>query len=219
MDLKFNNVIPSLPYILGGVGTTLQIVSSAILLGLLIGIVISLLKISKLKPLNFIADFYTSIFRGTPLILQLTIIYFGIPQITGYEITAYMSSVVAIGLNSSAYVSEIIRAGILAVDKGQTEASMALAIPNNKMMTKIILPQAFKNILPALINEFTTLTKESAVVTVIGTKDIMRRAMIVGADLSLYFETLIIAGVIYYILVTFVTLFGKWVERRLQVSD
>lgn len=218
MDLQFQDIIPSIPYILGGIGETLKIVTSAIILGFIIGIFISLCKISKVRVLQIFADVYTSIFRGTPLILQLSIVYFGVPQVLGYDISAYMASVLAIGLNSSAYVSEIIRAGILAVDKGQTEASMALGIPYNKMMIKVILPQAMRNILPALINEFTTLTKESAVVTVIGASDIMRRAMIVGGNLSLYFETLLFAGLIYYILVTFITLFGKYVERRLEAS-
>lgn len=219
MDLNFEGIMPSIPYILGGIGDTLTIVTSAIILGFILGTLLSLLKISKVKVLGFLADAYTSIFRGTPLILQLTILYFGIPQLTGYQITPYLSAVLALGLNSSAYVSEIIRAGILAIDKGQTEAAMALGIPYRNMMAKIILPQAMKNILPALINEFTTLTKESAVVTVIGATDIMRRSMIVGGDTFAYFETLLIAGGIYYVLVMIVTFIGKFVEGRLKVSD
>ncbi len=125
----------------------------------------------------------------------------------------------AFGLNSGAYISEIIRAGILAVDKGQLEASMALGIPYKKMMKDIVLPQALKNILPALMNEFITLTKESAIVTVIGITDIMRRSYIVGGNTYRYFESLIFAGVIYYLMVIVLTLIGKAVERRMRRSD
>lgn len=219
MQPEFNRIIPFLPYILEGVVVTLQIVMMSIVVGLTLGIVLTLLKISKVKPLMIIASFYTSIFRGTPLILQLTLLYFGLVQLIGIDLGEFWSAVLALGLNSAAYISEIIRAGILAVDKGQTEASMALGIPYRNMMQKIILPQALKNILPALINEFTALTKESAIVTVIGTVDIMRRAMIVGQQSFLYFEALIVAGVIYYMIVTAISLIGNLIERRLTVSD
>lgn len=153
------------------------------------------------------------------MVLQLLIIYYGLPQIIGFEITAFPAAVIAFGMNSAAYISEIIRAGILAVDKGQSEASLALGIPYRPMMKDIILPQAMKNILPALMNEFITLTKESAVVTVIGAMDVMRRAYIVGGQTYRYFEPLLIAGIIYYILVMVLTILGKAIERRMRKSD
>ncbi len=153
------------------------------------------------------------------MVLQLLIIYYGLPQIIGFEITAFPAAVIAFGMNSAAYISEIIRAGILAVDKGQSEASLALGIPYRPMMKDIILPQAMKNILPALMNEFITLTKESAVVTVIGAMDVMRRAYIVGGQTYRYFEPLLIAGIIYYILVMVLTIFGKAIKRRMRKSD
>ncbi|MGR5962999.1 amino acid ABC transporter permease [Bacillus paranthracis] len=148
------------------------------------------------------------------------IIYFGVPQIIGYEIPAFLATVLAFSLNSGAYMSEVIRAGIQAVDKGQTEAAMALGIPYGKMMRNIIFPQALKNILPALVNEFATLTKESAVVTVIGATDLMRRAYIVGGGdflntLNHYF----FVGLIYYMLVIILTLVGKAIEGRMKKSD
>jgi len=219
MEISFRAVIPSLPFILQGVGVTLQLVIFSIMIGLVLGIVLSLLKISRIKPLMAVASIYTSIFRGTPLILQLVLIYFGLPQLFGVDLGELPSAILALGLNSAAYISEIIRAGILAVEKGQTEASMALGIPYRNMMQSIILPQAFKNTLPALINEFTALTKESAVVTVTGTADIMRRSIIVGAQNYRYFETLLIAGVIYYVLVTGISLVGKYIENKFAVSD
>ncbi len=219
MDLDFTQIAPSIPYILKGLGITIQIVLAAALLGFTLGIILTLFKISKFRMLRWFADGYTSVFRGTPMVLQLLIIYYGLPQIIGFEITAFPAAVIAFGMNSAAYISEIIRAGILAVDKGQSEASLALGIPYRPMMKDIILPQAMKNILPALMNEFITLTKESAVVTVIGAMDVMRRAYIVGGQTYRYFEPLLIAGIIYYILVMVLTILGKAIERRMRKSD
>ncbi|WP_079509666.1 amino acid ABC transporter permease [Mesobacillus jeotgali] len=219
MNLDFTAILPSLPYILKGIGVTLKIVLVAGLLGFAFGIILAIFKISKSKALNWFADAYTSIFRGTPLILQLMIIYYGLPQLIGYEIAPYTAAVASFSLNSAAYISEIIRAGILAVDKGQKEAAMALGVPGKRMMADIILPQAMKNILPALMNEFITLTKESAIVTVIAVDDIMRRAYIVGGDQYRFFEPLILAGLIYYLMVISLTMIGKAVERRMRQSD
>ncbi|MCM3766455.1 MULTISPECIES: amino acid ABC transporter permease [Bacillaceae] len=219
MNLDFMQFIPSLPYILKGIMITLKIVILAGVLGFIFGIILSLFKISSIKALGWFADIYTSIFRGTPLVLQLMLIYYGSPQIFGYQIEPYAAAVLSFALNSAAYISEIIRAGILAVDKGQQEAAMALGVPYRKMMWDIILPQALKNILPALMNEFITLTKESAIVTTIGVMDIMRRSYQVGAEYYSYFEPLIIAGVIYYLMVITLTFLGKALERRMRRSD
>jgi len=219
MNLDFSQITPSIPYMLKGLEVTLKIVFVSSFLGFALGTLLALCKITRIKVLSIIADFYTSIFRGTPLVLQLMIIYYGFPQITGYDISAFLAAVLAFSLNSGAYMSEIIRAGIQAVDQGQTEAAMALGIPYGKMMRNIILPQALKNILPALVNEFATLTKESAVVTVIGATDLMRRAYIVGGETLSYFEPLLFVGMIYYILVMILTFIGKAVEGRMKKSD
>src|SRR5699024_1351126 len=180
---------------------TLKFVSMSILIGFILGTILALFKITSNPLLKWFADAYTSIFRGTPLILQLMIIYFAVPQLTGYDISAYLTAITAFGLNSSAYVSEIIRAGILAVDRGQMEAAQALGVPYRQMMVNIILPQALKNILPALMNEFITLTKESAIVSTIGYLDLMRRATVVSADTYKYFEPYLFVGVMYYSMV------------------
>ncbi len=219
MNLDFSAVLPSFPYILKGVWVTLQIAFFAGIFGFVFGIILSLFKISNIKILNWIADLYTSIFRGTPLVLQLMIIYFGSPQVLGYQIEPINAAVLSFGLNSTAYISEIIRGGIQGVDKGQSEAAMALGVPYRPMMLNIVFPQALKNILPSLMNEFITLTKESAIVTTIGVMDIMRRAYQVGSDQFRFIEPLILAGIIYYVLVMLLTLLGKAVERRMRKSD
>jgi len=219
MNLDFSKITPYIPFMLEGILVTIKFVSVALIFGFILGTLLALCKISSIKPLNWLASVYTSIFRGTPLILQLMFFYLAIPQLTGYDISPFLSAVLAFGLNSAAYISEIIRAGIQAVDKGQTEAALALGVPYNQMMKDIILPQAFKNILPALMNEVITLTKESALVSTISVLDLMRRAQVVGADLYRNFEPLLFVGFIYWIMVFGLSSIGRLIERRLKVSD
>jgi arginine/lysine/histidine transport system permease protein len=217
MNLDFNRVWDSIPFILQGVPVTLQYTLLSVIFGFSWGIVLSLFKISEIKPLNYFAQAYTSIFRGEPLILMLSLVYFATPQLTGYSISPLEAGVITFSLNSAAYVSETIRAGILAVDRGQREAAMSLGVPYLLYMWDIILPQALKNILPALVNESINLLKDTALVSTIGAQDILRSAQIVGAEKYVYFEPLIIAGIIYYILIMILT-FGagaleKWMRR------
>ena len=217
--LDFGKIVPSLPYILSGIWVTLTFTLLSAFLGFLWGIVLSLFKISSIKPLFWFATAYTSIFRGTPLILQLTLVYFATPQLTGYNISALQAGVITFFLNSGAYISETIRAGIQAVDKGQKEAAESLGVPYKQMMGDIILPQALKNILPALVNESIALLKDSALVSVIGVEDLLRRATIVGAEKYIYFEPLIFVGAIYYLMVLSLTWGANVLERRLQSSS
>lgn len=217
--LNFDRIWPSVPYIFEGIGVTLKIVAGASIIGIVLGILLALCKIGKISPLRWLANFYTSIFRGTPLVLQLMIVYYALPQVLDIQIAPISAAILAFGLNSGAYISEIIRAGINAVDKGQVEASKALGVPYAKMMKDIILPQAIKNILPSLMNEFITLNKESAIVTVVGALDIMRRAYIVGGDKFTYFEPLLIAGGIYYVMTLILTFLGSMLEKRMRRSD
>jgi len=220
MNLDFTPIIPSIPYIIKGIAVTLEIAVIACILGFILGVLLSLVKLSGIKPLKWLADFYTSVFRGTPLVLQLIIIYMGIPQMfPEIKIDPMPAAILAFSLNSAAYISEIIRGGIMAVDKGQSEAAQALGVSYGSMMKDIILPQALKNIIPALMNEFISLTKESAIVTVIGALDIMRRAYIVGGATFHYIEPLLIAGVIYYIIVLVLSYAGKLVEKRMRIGD
>ena len=216
--LGFAQILPSLPYILGGVWVTLAFTLVSALLGFTWAIVLALFKISTIQPLRWFAAIYTSIFRGTPLILQIALVYFATPQLTGYNIPAFQAGVIAFALNSGAYVSETLRAGIMAVDQGQQEAAMSLGLPYPLMMRDVILPQALRNILPALANEGINLLKDSALVSTIGAADLLRRASIVGAEKYLYFEPLIVVGVVYYVLVMMLTIATSVLEKRLQKS-
>lgn len=206
-------------FILRGIPVTLLFTLLSVLFGLIWATVLSLLKISIFKPFQWFANAYTSIFRGTPLLLQLAIIYYATPQLIGYDITALQAGVATFTLNSGAYMSETIRAGIQAVDKGQSEASMSLGVPYPLMMKDVILPQALKNILPALVNETVSLLKDSSLVSTVGVVEILRAAQIVGSNKYIYFEPLLIAGVIYYVLVMALTSGASTLERRLKRSE
>lgn len=219
MDLDFDQIIPRIPFILRGVLVTLQFTLLSVVFGFAWGTVLSLLKISRIAPLVWFSNIYTSIFRGTPLILQLTLVYFAAPQLINFNITPLQAGVLTFSLNSGAYTSETIRGGILGVDRGQWDASAALGVPYRQMMLDIIFPQALKNILPALVNESIALLKDSALVSVIGVSDVLRRAQIVAAERFIYFEPLIVAGIIYYVLVMALTLMAQVLERRLRRSD
>jgi polar amino acid transport system substrate-binding protein len=151
--------------------------------------------------------------------LQLAIVYFATPQLTGYNIPALLAGVLTFTLNSGAYMSETIRGGILAVDKGQREAAMSLGVPYWIMLIDVIFPQALRNILPALVNETIALLKDSSLVSTIGVVEILRSAQIVGANKYIYFEPLLFAGLLYYVLVMVLTIAASSLERRLRKSD
>lgn len=218
-NIPFASIAPNIPYIIDGVLQTLKFTAISAVLGFIWGTVLALFKISTIKPLLWFATAYTSIFRGTPLLLQIALVYYATPQLTGYNIPPLLAGVITFTLNSGAYISETIRAGILAVDKGQREAALSLGVPYQPMMSDIILPQALKNILPALVNESIALLKDSALVSTIGVADLLRRAQIVGAEKYIYFEPLLFAGVIYYLMVMTLTWGGYVLERRLQRSS
>jgi len=219
MMLQFHEIIPSIPFLLEGTLVTLKYTGFSLFFGLILGVVFALGKTSKHFIFRAIADIYTSIFRGTPLLVQLSIVYFATPQIFNYDISAFQAGLIAFSLNSGAYVSEIIRAGIQAVDRGQFEAAKSLGIPDSYAMKDIIMPQAVKNILPALVNEAVNLLKESALVSVIGEMDLLRRANVVSSEKYLYFEPLIFVALIYYILVMILSQLALLLEKRFRRSD
>jgi polar amino acid transport system substrate-binding protein len=213
---KYGNLLKSLAYIPVGIGVTLQYALISVFFGLVIGTILSLFRISSNKLLKTFAICYLSVFRGTPLLLQLSIMYFAMPSLLGIEISAFAAGIIAFSMNSGAYVSENIRAGIESVDRGQFEAAKSLGMPYRLMMQHIIMPQAIRNILPSLVNEAINMVKESSIISVIGVADIMRRANVVSAEQYSYLEPLTVAAICYYILVTLLSLAGKLLEKRLK---
>jgi len=206
-------------YIIGGLGVTLQYTLIAVACGFLLGIAVALCKVSQLKALMWPAHVYTSIFRGTPLLLQLILVYFALPSFIAYPISVLEAGIIAFSLNSAAYVSETIRAGILAIDRGQFEAARALSIPYGLMMKDIILPQSLRNILPSLVNEIVNMIKESALISTIGGMDIMYRAQRVAAEQYAYFKPLCVAGICYYVVILILSILGSRLESKLSIRQ
>lgn len=193
-------------FFIDGTKITIAISVCTLLLGFIVGVVICLARISRNKVLSFLGRVYIEFLRGTPLLVQIYIIYFGFPTIgikfpsLGPIPSEYISAVFALSINSSAYIAEILRSGIQSIDKGQMEASRSLGLDYSTSMRLVIIPQALKNVLPALANEFIVLVKESSIVSVIGIQDLMYSADIVKGNTYLAFEPLLVAAMIYFIL-------------------
>lgn len=208
-------------------GTIITIILAlfAVLFGTLLGLGLTLLRRSKFKPISYIATAYVEFVRGTPLLVQIYIIYIGFPTIDGLPkfmgipMEDILVGVIALALNSAAYISEIIRAGINAVDKGQMEAARSLGMNQKLAMFNVVIPQAFKNILPALGNEFISVIKESSMVSAIGVAELMYNAQIVRGNTALGLEPVIVAAVIYFIITFTLTRILGYVERRMKASD
>lgn len=216
---NFQQILPSIPFILEGTLVTLMYTVSSVCIGSMIGCALAFGRVSSIKILARFTQVYVSIFRGTPLLVQLSLFYFATPQLTGYKISALEAGIFSFSLNSAAYIAEIIRAGIQAIPKGQTEAALSLGLGRFFITKDIILPQALKNILPALVNEFSSLLKESVIISIIGEMDLYRRARLVAAEKYIYFEPLLLIAGVYYILVMALTIFAKYLEKRLRKSD
>lgn len=203
--------------LLSGVGVTVKVSVLAVIFGILIGMLIAMCNLSKKKPLKLIGGIYTDVIRGTPSVTQLMIIYFVI--FASVNLDKWIIASIAFGINSGAYVSEIIRAGILSIDKGQTEAGRSLGLSAYQTMSRIVIPQAVKNIFPALCNEFIVLIKETAIVGYVGLMDIQKAGDFIKSATYIAFAPLLGTAVIYYVLIKVLTLVLKRVEYRLRKAD
>lgn len=204
-----------------GLKTTLIITVCSLAIGIVLGALLAVVKISasrskKMKPLSILCDTYITIIRGTPMALQLFIMAFAVFAIRGFplEITA----IITFGLNSGAYVAENLRAGIQSVDKGQMEAGRSLGLSYTATMSKIVLPQAVKNVIPSIGNEMISLLKETSIVSMVGLIDLTFSAKIIGAgqNMSDYLVPMLTTAVMYLIIVYGITLLLKLLERRLK---
>lgn len=203
--------------LLSGIGVTIRVSLIAVAIGILIGFLIALCNLSNKKLLRALGGIYTDIIRGTPSVTQLMLIYFVIFAAVG--IPKWIIAGIAFGVNSGAYVSEIIRAGILSVDKGQTEAGRSLVLNGQQTMIHIVIPQAVKNIFPALCNEFIVLIKETAIVGYVGLMDIQKAGDFIKSATWNAFMPLFGTAVIYYVLIKLLTIAFKKVEERLRKSE
>jgi His/Glu/Gln/Arg/opine family amino acid ABC transporter permease subunit len=209
-------------YLTAGLKNTLLITILAILIGIILGFIVAIIrathdKTGKMKILNFFAKIYLTIIRGTPVVVQLMIIYFVI--FGSVNINKVFVAVLAFGLNSGAYVAEIVRSGIMSIDNGQFEAGSSLGLSYRQTMTSIILPQAFKNVLPALANEFIVLLKETSVAGYIAIADLTKGGDVIRSQTYDPFLPLIAVAVIYLVMVMFLTSLVTKLERRLAKND
>ena len=203
--------------LLKGIGVTIEVSLLAVIIGICIGYVIAKCNLSKNKILKRIGTIYTDVIRGTPSVTQLMIIYFVIFAAVPWP--KWIIASIAFGINSGAYVSEIIRAGILSIDKGQTEAGRSLGLNARQTMRLIVMPQAVKNIFPTLCNEFIVLIKETAIVGYVGLMDIQKAGDFIKSATYRAFMPLIGTAIIYYVIIKILTIILARIEKKLRQSD
>ncbi len=208
---------------LRGLGMTLLLAVISVILGSLLGLIPAFMRLSKHKILNIIAMSYTEVIRGTPLLVQVLLIYsfvrIPVTIVMGIDLSSFIPGMIALLINSSAYVSEVFRAGILSIDRGQTEASLSLGMNEKQTMFLIVLPQAIKNIIPALGNEFVTMIKETSIFMYLGIAELMYSAVIVRSSTYAVKESYIVVAVLYFLLTFPTSKFMGYLERRFKKAD
>ena len=210
----FQLITDSLPLLLVGAGVTLKITAISVGLGLVFGLFIGIAQISRVPLLRIPAKVYVDFLRGTPLLVQIFMIYFALPMLIGTRIDPFVAAIVACSINSSAYIAEIFRAGIQSIDKGQMEAGRSLGMSWAQTMRYVIMPQAFKRIIPPLGNEFIAMLKDSSLVSVIGFEEFTRRGQLIIARTYASFEIWMAVAVIYLIMTFTVARLVGMLKRR-----
>lgn len=214
--MRFDLLQPYIPMFQSGLAVTCEITAAALVIAFALGALIAVGKVLPCRPLRAVLGFYTSVFRGVPLIVLLFLVYFATPQLTGYKIDMFTASVLTLGLNGSATVSETLRGGIEGVDAGQYDAARSIGLPYSKMMRLIVIPDALHSVAPALVNEVITVLKSSSLVATIGLMDMMRAAQSVQALTYRAFEPFLAVAVVYYLIVMALVAVSHRLERRLR---
>ena len=218
MNLNVDLMINSLPLLITGAGITIQITAISVGLGLIIGMFVGIARISNVKLLRWLAAIYIDFLRGTPLLVQIFLIYFALPVILAQRVDPFIAAITACGINSGAYIAEIFRAGIQAIDEGQMEAGRSLGMTWVQTMRYIIVPQAFKNIVPPLGNEFIALLKDSSLVSVIGFEELTRRGQLIIARTYGSLEIWISVAIIYLVMTLTISRLVAYLEKRLDTK-
>lgn len=216
MSSFFEYVVQCWPQLVLGLGLTVKMTIFSLIFAVIIGMVACLFSISNVKPLNWISGVYLSVIRGTPLMVQAVFIYFGLTAALDVKISSFNAAVLVLCLNAGAYLSEIFRSGIAAVNKGQMEAARSLGLPYGVAMRKIILPQAIRIVIPSVLNQFIITLKDTSILSVIGCGELMRQGDQIVSRNFRSFETYAIVAIMYYIVVTILTKIFRIIERRLS---
>lgn len=219
MHFNFDLVVNSFPLLLVGAGVTIKITALSVALGVVIGLFVGIARISSIRILRIFAAIYVDFFRGTPLLVQIFLVYFALPVITGQRVDPFVAAIGSCGINSGAYVAEIFRAGIQSIDKGQMEAGRSLGMTWGQTMRYIIVPQAFKRVIPPLGNEFIALLKDSSLVSVIGFEELTRRGQLIIAKTYGSLEIWLSVAVIYLAMTLTISRFVAYLERRYKTDD
>ncbi len=212
----FETVVQWLPFLLGGVVRTLEVVVLALALGIVCGLAGGLARLSRSRVVRAAAAVYVSVVRGTPFVVQLFFIYYGIPQL-GIPVPAMLAAVGTLGLYSGAYQTEIVRGAIQSVDRGQFEGALALGLSRRQALRHVVLPQAFLRMLPPLGNEFVALTKNSALVSLVTVRELFLSAQMVISTTFQDFSVFLTIGAMYYVMTSVVSGATNLMERRLSV--
>ncbi|RSK24119.1 amino acid ABC transporter permease [Bhargavaea beijingensis] len=207
-------IIESLPMLWEGLKMTLYIFVIAIVLGFLIGLVMALLRLAPLKILNWIAKIFVDAIRGTPFIVQLFFIYFGLNSFSWVSLDNVWAGIITVAINAGAYFAEIIRAGIQSIDKGQTEAARSLGLNQSQNMRFIILPQAFRRMLPTITNQAIISLKDTSLLSIIGVADLTQRGRVIVSATFDPFTIYLALGVMYFIIIYLLSLLSGYLERR-----
>ena len=207
----------ALPMLLKGLQVTLYIFVIAIILGFLIGLIIALLRLAPIKFLNWIAKAYVDAIRGTPFIVQLFFIYFGVNSLQVISLNSTTAGIITVAINAGAYFAEIIRAGIQSIDKGQTEAARSIGFTGAQTMRYVVLPQAFRRMLPTITNQSIISLKDTSLLSVIGIADLTQQGQIQASATFEAFKIWLAVGIIYFIIIYLLTMLANFIERRIQL--
>jgi len=218
MQESIQLVLDSAPFLLKGTLFTLQLSLGGMVFGLLLGFILALMRLSKFWPLSWLSRFYVSVFRGTPLIAQLFMIYYGLPQF-GIELDPIPSAMIGLSLNTAAYTSETLRAAISSIEKGQWEAAASIGMNPWQTMRRVILPQAARTALPPLGNSFIGLVKDTSLAATIQVPELFRQAQLVTSRTLEVFTMYLAASLIYWVLATILSFLQNRLEDRVNRQD
>ena len=211
----------AMPLLLEGLKLTVIVSLVSIVIGMIIGLLVCLMKMSKNVVLRAIAGVYIWIIRGTPMLVQAFIVFFGVPQvvrmfITDFKFTALTAGIITLSLNAGAYLAEIYRGGIMAVPKGQTEAARSLGLSQGQAMRKVVLPQAIKFSIPSLVNQFIITIKDTSILSTIGMAELFNKAKTYVGSTYTFFETYLVVAAMYLVIISILMILSNYIEKKLK---
>lgn len=217
MDFSLSDIIEFMPRLLWGALLTIEITVVSIIIAMILGLIIAVIRSSTIKVLTLPATLFVDLIRGTPLLLQIFYIYYVLP-LTGLTLDSFTAGVIALSINYAAYLSEVFRSGIVAVPAGQREAAWSLGIPARETMTRVVLPQAIRLVIPSVGNYFVSLFKDSALVSVIALTELMRAGQLLASSTYKHFEIFTLVALIYLAISYPATWLVRWIEQYFKIG-